>query len=215
MSGLPKDHKLGKVYRYGGGLTGAILLGFGVLGFLDKLDFFSTHGKAVVGLSSNGALSLISVVVGACLLGCAAVGGNTAAWANTVFGCAFLLSGLVNLTIMRTDLNYLAFHMSNVIFSFVVGTALITFGMYGRVSGSLPPDNPYWRQRHGLPAEVQEGEDLAMEAMLGGATDGDRGIDPHNMAGMNHHTEKGPPVPVISGGPILAGAPDQPQHQEH
>jgi hypothetical protein len=211
MSGLPKNHKLGKVYRYGGGATGAILLVFGILGFISKLTFFSTHGKSIFGISSNGALALISVVVGVCLLGCAALGGNTAAWANTVFGGLFMLSGLVNLTVMRTDLNFLAFHMSNVIFSFVVGTALMTFGMYGRVGGSLPPDNPYWRERHGLPAEIQENEDLAMEALLGGATDGDRGIDRHNMAGVGSHS-KGKPVPVLSGGPILAGAPDQPEH---
>ncbi|MFG1927561.1 DUF4383 domain-containing protein [Cryptosporangium sp. NPDC048952] len=209
MSGLPKNHKLGKVYRYGGGLTGTALLTFGVLGFVDKLDFFSTEGKEIAGLSSNGALSLISVVVGVCLLGCAAVGGNTASWANTVFGWAFILSGLVNLTIMRTDLNFLAFRMSNVIFSFVVGTALITFGMYGRVSGALPPDNPYWRERHGLPPEVQEGEDLEMEALLGGATDGDRGSDPRNMAQIAAPTEKSAPAPVLSGGPILGGAPKQ------
>ncbi|GAA0272648.1 DUF4383 domain-containing protein [Cryptosporangium japonicum] len=209
MSGLPKNHKLGKVYRYGGGLTGTALLAFGVLGFVNKLDFFSTSGKEIAGLSSNGALSLISVVVGVCLLGCAVVGGNTASWANSIFGWAFILSGLVNLTIMRTDLNFLAFRMTNVIFSFVVGTALITFGMYGRVSGALPPDNPYWRERHGLPPEVQEGEDLEMEALLGGATDGDRGIDPQNMAGLANRTETTSPAPVLSGGPILGGAPKQ------
>jgi hypothetical protein len=102
--------------------------------------------------------------------------------------------------------------MSNVIFSFVVGTALITFGMYGRVSGTLPPDNPYWRERHGLPAEVQEGEDLEMEALLGAATDGDRGIDRDNMAGIVRRADNGTPVPVpvLSGGPVLAGAPAQP-----
>jgi hypothetical protein len=215
MSGLPKNHKLGKVYRYGGTLTGVILVGFGILGFINQLDFFTTTGKSVVGLSSNGALSLISVVVGVCLLGCSAVGGNTAAWANTVFGSAFMISGLVNLTVMRTDLNLLAFHMSNVIFSFVIGTALVTFGLYGRVSGALPPDNPYWRERHGLPAELQEGEDLAMEALLGGATDGDRGIDRQNMSGVGSHTKSGRPVPVLSGGPVLAGAPDQPRHEPH
>jgi hypothetical protein len=213
MSGLPKDHRLGKVYRYGGGATGAILLVFGILGFVNQLAFFTTEGKEIAGLSSNGTLSLISVVVGSCLLGCAAVGGNTAAWVNTVFGAAFLLSGLVNLALLRTDLNFLAFRMSNVIFSFVVGTALITFGMYGRVSGTLPPDNPYWRQRHGLPAEVQDGEDLEMESMLGAATDGDRGSDPHNMSGVGHHAKAGAPLPLLSGGPVLAGAPDQPSHK--
>ncbi|WP_205752794.1 DUF4383 domain-containing protein [Cryptosporangium phraense] len=211
MSGLPKNHKLGRVYRYGGLFIGLVLLAFGILGFVDELDFFSTDGRDIAGLSSNGALSLISVVVGVCLLGCAVVGGNTASWANMFFGGAFMLSGLVNLAVMRTDLNFLAFRMSNVIFSFVVGTALMTFGMYGRVSGTLPPDNPYWRERHGLPAEVQDGEDLELEARLGAATDGDRGVDPRNMAGIGQHADPtGTPKAVLSGGPILAGAPPQP-----
>ncbi|MFI5959623.1 DUF4383 domain-containing protein [Cryptosporangium sp. NPDC051539] len=215
MSGLPKNHKLGKVYRYGGLITGLALLGFGGLGFVNKLDFFTTDGQQIAGLSSNGALSLVSVVVGVCLLACSLIGGNTASWANMFFGGAFMLSGLVNLTVMRTDLNFLAFRMSNVIFSFVVGTALMTFGMYGRVSGTLPPDNPYWRSRHGLPPEVQEGEDLELEARLGAATDGDRGVDPHNMAGLGRHSASGTPMPVLSGGPILAGAPPQPGHEQH
>lgn len=212
MSGLPKDHQLGEVYRYSGGATGVILLIFGILGFLNQRAFFTADGKEIVGLSSNGALALISVVVGACLVGCAAIGGNTAAWANTVFGLAFLLSGLVNLTILRTDLNVLAFQMTHVIFSFVAGTALITFGMYGRVSGALPPDNPYWRQRHGLPAEVRDEEDLPVTAMRCAATDGARGDDPHTMSGVGTRTRAGRPAPVLSGGPVLSGAPDQPRH---
>ena len=31
---------------------------------------------------------------------------------------------------------------------FVVGLLLMCFGMYGRVSGRLPHDNPYWQARH-------------------------------------------------------------------
>jgi hypothetical protein len=33
-------------------------------------------------------------------------------------------------------------------FSFAFGVMLVLFGVYGRVSGSLPHDNPYWRARH-------------------------------------------------------------------
>ncbi len=38
--------------------------------------------------------------------------------------------------------------MTNVLFSFVMGLIILTFGMYGRVSSKLPHDNPYWRRRH-------------------------------------------------------------------
>jgi hypothetical protein len=34
-----------------------------------------------------------------------------------------------------------------VIFAFAFGFAVLTFGMYGRVSSHLPQDNPYWRKR--------------------------------------------------------------------
>ena len=57
---LPTDHKLSKVYRIGGAATGIVLLVFGVLGFTDNLDFFSTSGDEVAGLSSNGLLSTLS-----------------------------------------------------------------------------------------------------------------------------------------------------------
>jgi len=49
-----------------------------------------------------------------------------------------LLSGLVNLTLIRTDLNFLAFRMGNIIFSFVVGIVLLTSGLYGRVKAGDP-----------------------------------------------------------------------------
>ncbi len=38
--------------------------------------------------------------------------------------------------------------MTNVIFSFVMGLVIATFGMYGRVSSKLSHDNPYWQRRH-------------------------------------------------------------------
>ncbi|PSK89401.1 uncharacterized protein DUF4383 [Murinocardiopsis flavida] len=144
---LPVDHRLSMVYRVGAGLTGLVLLAFGALGFLNRLAFFDTQGQEIAGLSSNGLLSLISVVVGAVLIGGAVVGGNFASWLNMVVGTAFLLSGFVNLALMDTAYNLLAFRMPNVIFSFVVGLMVLTFGMYGRVSGGLPDDNPYRRRR--------------------------------------------------------------------
>ncbi|MFF7249622.1 DUF4383 domain-containing protein [Embleya sp. NPDC008237] len=147
--GLPVDHRLGQVYRYGGGFMGLVLITFGVLGFTNNVGFFSTTGRDVAGMSTNGALSLISVVVGAILIIGAIIGGNTASTVNIVVGTLFVISGFVNLGLMGTpDINFLSFKMPNVIFSFVVGLLVMTFGLYGRVSGHLPHDNPYWRSRH-------------------------------------------------------------------
>ncbi|MEI5034364.1 DUF4383 domain-containing protein [Streptomyces sp. S1A(2023)] len=145
---LPVDHRLATVYRVGAGLCGAILLAFGILGFTSRLGFFETSGDHIAGLSTNGLLSLISVVVGGLLIAGAAVGGNVASTLNMTIGSLFLLSGFGHLFILDRAANILDFGMPNVVFSFVMGLLILTFGMYGRVAGGLPHDNPYWRRRH-------------------------------------------------------------------
>ncbi|MBR7835611.1 DUF4383 domain-containing protein [Actinospica durhamensis] len=145
---LPQDHQLGRVYRYGAGFMGLLLLVFGILGLTDRLAFFSTSGEHVLGLSSNGSLSVISIVAAAVLIVGAVIGGNIASTINFAMGVIFVLSGAVNLALLDTQANFLAFRFQNVMFSFVVGIMLVTFGAYGRVSGGLPHDNPYWRARH-------------------------------------------------------------------
>ncbi|MFG2820862.1 DUF4383 domain-containing protein [Kitasatospora sp. NPDC048365] len=145
---LPVDHRLARVYRVGAGLCGVVLLVFGCLGLADGLAFFSTTGQDVAGLSSNGLLSLISIVTAAVLIGGAVVGGNAASTINIVVGGLFVLSGFVNLALLDSGANVLAFRIPNVVFSFVMGLVVATFGMYGRVSGRLPLDNPYYRHRH-------------------------------------------------------------------
>jgi hypothetical protein len=145
---LPVDHRLAQVYRYGAGLCGVVLLVFGCLGLANGLSFFGTHGEHVAGLSSNGLLSAISLVFAAILIAGAVIGGNTASTINITVGALFVLSGFVNMGLLETSANFLAFRMANVLFSFVMGLAIATFGMYGRVSWKLPHDNPYWIARH-------------------------------------------------------------------
>lgn len=145
---LPADHRLSQVYRVGAGLTGLVLLVFGILGLLNEVPFLDTHGDTVAGLNTNGTLSVLSIAVGLLLFAGMVVGGNTASNLNMVLGAAFILSGFVNLAVLNSGQNFLAFKMPNVIFSFAVGVMLLMFGMYGRVTGGLPHDNPYWRRRH-------------------------------------------------------------------
>ncbi|MCX4535330.1 MULTISPECIES: DUF4383 domain-containing protein [Streptomyces] len=145
---LPVDHRLSSVYRVGAGLMGLVLLAFGILGLIDKIGFFDTGGATVAGLNTNGALSVLSICVGLLLFTGMVIGGNFASTLNMVLGIAFILSGFINLALLDTDYNFLAFHLQNVLFSFVVGLMLMMFGMYGRVSGGLPHDNPYWQARH-------------------------------------------------------------------
>lgn len=153
---LPTDHRLSRVYRFGSGLTGIVLITFGILGLVDQVGFFSTGDNTVGGLSTNGALSVLSIAAGLLLFYGALRGGNFASNLNIVLGGAFLLSGFVNLALLETGANFLNFRIQNVIFSFVVGLVLLFFGMYGRVTGGLPHDNPYWRARHPEQAEREE-----------------------------------------------------------
>ncbi|MBL1104715.1 DUF4383 domain-containing protein [Streptomyces sp. 5-8] len=164
---LPVDHRLNTVYRIGAGLIGGFLVAFGILGLINHIGLFDTGGNTVAGLNSNGALSVLSICIGALLLVGMAIGGNFASTLNMILGVLFLLNGFLFLGLLDTDSNFLAFKIQNVFFSFIVGLLLMTFGMYGRVGSALPHDNPYWRARHPEPSpsgqrtrhELREGQE--------------------------------------------------------
>ncbi|MFJ3924215.1 DUF4383 domain-containing protein [Streptomyces sp. NPDC090022] len=153
---LPTDHRLSKIYRVGAGLTGLLLVAFGVLGLTHRIGFFDTGGDTVLALNTNGALSMLSICVGLLLFAGMIIGGTFASTLNIVLGVLFIASGFVNLALLDTGLNFLAFEIQNVLFSFVVGVMLMWFGMYGRVGSALPHDNPYWRARHPEQAAREE-----------------------------------------------------------
>ena len=133
------------VHRIGAVAVGLVILVFGLLGFANQLAFFSTEGERILGLSSNGLLSTISVVTAVVLFVAASRGPRIASTVMIAVGVLFLLSALVNLALLRTDFNILAFEFPNVVFSVVAGLVLLVLGAYGRVSGNLPPGSPYAR----------------------------------------------------------------------
>jgi uncharacterized protein DUF4383 len=163
-SGPAGDPHLGArvfaVQRAGAVLVALVLLVFGLLGFAGGLDYFSTEGERILGLSSNGLLSTISVVVALVLLVAAARSPRTVSTVMLVIGALFLLSALVNLAVLRTSFNLLAFEFENVVFSVVVGLLLLTLGAYGRISGHLPADSPYARPRPGDDEDIDLTSDL-------------------------------------------------------
>jgi uncharacterized membrane protein YoaK (UPF0700 family) len=151
MAHLPVDHPLRGLYRGAALLTGAGLTVFGVVGYARSasLPFFDQDGVRVFMLSTNRAFALLSIVVGLLVLVVTAIGRNLDVPANVALGGVFLLSGLVMLCVLRTGLNFLAFSVTNVNVSFVIGLILITAGLYGTVS----------RQRRAVDAsEVVEAE---------------------------------------------------------
>jgi hypothetical protein len=137
------DRRVFVVQRLGALLVGGVLLVFGLLGSTTGVPLLATHGERVLGLSSNGLLSALSLVVAAILIGAAVRGPRVASTVMIVLGVLFLLSALGNMAVLHTAANFLAFQMSNVLFSIVVGLLLLLLGCYGRVSGHLPEDSPY------------------------------------------------------------------------
>jgi Domain of unknown function (DUF4383) len=131
------------VQRTGAVLVALFLLLFALLGFASGQQFFSTRGQPVLGMSSNGLLSTVSVIVAIVLLVAAARSPRTVSTVMLVLGPLFLFSAFVNAIVLGTRLNWLAFDISNVIFSVLVGLLMLLLGAYGRVGGHLPPDSPY------------------------------------------------------------------------
>jgi hypothetical protein len=154
---ITSSRRLDLVHRIGAAVLGTGLCVFGTLGLVNQLGFLSIEGEHVLGLSTNGLLSTISIVVGVILIGASLRGGRISSTVTTVVGALFLLSGLLNLAVLDTEFNLLAFEIPNVIFSFIAGMMLLFLGSYGRFSGGLPVDNPYYQQRH--PDEVHPDAD--------------------------------------------------------
>lgn len=142
-------------------MLGVGLCMFGVLGVANRLEFLAVQGRVLLGLGSNGLLATISLVVGGVLIGAALRGGRIASTITAVIGVLFLLSGLLNLAVLDTGLNLLGFRLSNVIFSVVAGMLLLFLGAYGRFSGGLTADNPYYQLRHRN--DPSSGDDLQDE----------------------------------------------------
>jgi len=166
VSRLDTRHPVFWVHRLGAVAVALILWAFAALGFASGTGFLTVHGAHALGMTGNGLLSTISVVVGAILVGAALRGGPAASTTCAVIGGLFVLSGLLNLIVLDGPYNFLAFTLPNIAFSLVVGIILLFVGLYGRASGGLPADNPYRRARGGSNAmtRVWHGESVAQEA---------------------------------------------------
>jgi hypothetical protein len=170
---LRPDNRVVLVHRVAA-LAVALVIGvFGVLGIIGGLGFFDTGGADVLGLSSNGLLSTVSIVTALVLVAAAVRGGRVASTTMLVIGVLFLVSAFANLALLETSLNLLAFRLPNVFFSIGAGLVLLVLGAYGRVSSRLPDDNPYSMDRRAGRAEraARDGGDGGD----GGGSDGDGG----------------------------------------
>jgi hypothetical protein len=160
---VDSNHPIFLVHRIGAAVVALILWAFAILGFLSGTGFVTTRGAHALGMTGNGLLSTISVVVGVALAVAAVLGGPIASTVCVVIGGLFVLSGLLNLIVLDGPHNILAFTMPNVVFSLVIGLILLVIGLFGRGSGQLPADNPYRQLRGGANplSRIWHDEDLA------------------------------------------------------
>jgi hypothetical protein len=135
MAHIPINHPLRQLYRTLAGLIGAYILVFGVIGLIQTWGdpLFDRGDVWVLGLRTNLAFAIMSVLYGAVLLGGAIVGDNVGHMVNSVGGPLFMIAGLGMMTVMQTDANVLNFSMSTVIVSLIFGLVIFTAGMYDKV----------------------------------------------------------------------------------
>jgi hypothetical protein len=132
---LPINHPLRPLFRTMAGLAGVYVLIFGIVGVNRTwgTGFFGRHDTFALGLRTNVAFSILSIVVGAVVVVGAVYGRNVDHYINLVGGFVFLLAGLAMLALLRTTANFLNFMMATCIVSFLIGTVMLTAGLYGRV----------------------------------------------------------------------------------
>lgn len=156
---LPINHRLAGFYRFLAALAGLYVLVFGILGVIRTAgdSLFDRGDVVVLGLHTNLAFSLLSVVVGVIVLVGAAIGRNFAHYLNLFAGGVFLAAGIVMLLLLETDANFLNFTVATCVASFLIGTFLVLAGLYGK-SGSAQEARHEDEFRHSsrAPAETEK-----------------------------------------------------------
>jgi len=143
MSHMPVNHPLRPFYRVLAALSGVYVLVFGLVGaaMTAGQDFFARSDTSALGLRTNLAFSLLSIVAGIVVIGAVVIGRNVDRAVNVWGGLAFLTVGTVMLLLLDSDLNALNFSMATVIVSFLVGMILFSAGLYGRTATRATPSH--------------------------------------------------------------------------
>jgi hypothetical protein len=154
MAHLPVNHRAQPFYRLLAGAIGVYLLVFGVAGLVETWGapaFDRDDNWVVLGLQTNPAFSVMSILAGAVVAGASMYGRNADHFINLWGGIAFLLAGILMLALLRTELNVLNFAVINCVVSFLIGGVLLLAGLYGKVG----------------PRELQEAEDRLRHGQAG------------------------------------------------
>jgi hypothetical protein len=139
MAHTPVNHPLGRFYRVVAGLVGAYILLFGIVSVARTWgdDLFAREDTWELGLRTNLAFGILSIVAGTVIVLAAIIGGNLPHLVNLYGGWVFLGAGMFMLLLLQTDANVLNFSVTTCVVSFLIAMALLTAGLYGKVG---PPD---------------------------------------------------------------------------
>ena len=102
---------MGNLHRISAAVVGGFVFVFGLAGLGGRPEMFSTEGPVVFGMTTNGLLAFVSLAIGILLLFAAVFGGPVVGWVAIAGGAGFFLSGVVNVFLLGTSLNVMAFTM--------------------------------------------------------------------------------------------------------
>jgi hypothetical protein len=156
MAHFPVNHPARPIYRVLSGLVGLYILIFGVWGVAETWgeSLFGRGNHWVLGLRTNLAFSLASVVFGIVLMIGASRRSNLGHYMNLTAGVIFLTTSILMMAVLQTEANFLNFSMSTVIVSMLFGLVLLGTGLYDKVG---PPEHAEAerRQRNHTVPEVR------------------------------------------------------------
>jgi hypothetical protein len=137
MSHIPINHHLRGFYRGIATIIGLYLLAFGIVGLIRCWGdpFFDRGDVTSLGLTTNMALSVLSVIAGLVLL-VATFAVRDGHLVYMVLGWTFVVAGLILLAISRTDANKLNATVGTCVVAFVIGPLLILAGLYTRTGST-------------------------------------------------------------------------------
>lgn len=135
MAHIPVNHPARTLYRTFAGLIGLYILIFGLVGVVRTWGdpLFARNGDWILGLRTNLAFALISVVFGAVVLIGASRKSNVGHYMMLAAGVVFMLTALIMMALLQTELNFLNFSMSTVIVSMIFGLLTFATGLYDKV----------------------------------------------------------------------------------
>jgi len=135
---LPVNHRLRPLYRGLVVLIGVYLMVFGIIGAIRCAGdpFFDRGDVTVLGLKTNMAFAVLSIIVGAIVFIGAVLGRNGDHLVNMWLGGVFMFVGVFGLVIVRSDLNKLNFSVATCVVSSLIGTALLVAGLYGKTGSN-------------------------------------------------------------------------------